>query len=61
LPYAALRRVSTARKAAPGNPAAAPSQQHTGAAVPIYGVGPNSRKILGTTHHTDLFDIMLGR
>jgi len=32
-----------------------------GAVVPIYGSGPGSKAILGTTDHTDLFDIMRGR
>ena len=54
-------RVSYSSAGGLARPAAPPSQQHTGAAVPIYGVGPGSRSILGTTDHTDLFDIMQGR
>jgi alkaline phosphatase len=38
-------------------PDAPPSQQHTGAAVPIWAQGPGANAILGTTDHTDLFDI----
>jgi alkaline phosphatase len=56
-----VMRLSYSTAGGLARPAAAPSQQHTGAAVPIYGVGPGSRGILGTTHHTDLFDIMQGR
>jgi alkaline phosphatase len=45
-----------------GNPAAAapPSQQHTGSVVPIWGGGPGAAAILGTTDHTDLFDVLQG-
>jgi alkaline phosphatase len=39
-------------------PAAPPSQQHTGAVVPIWGGGPGAAAILGTTDHTDLFDVL---
>jgi alkaline phosphatase len=39
-------------------PATPPSQQHTGAVVPIWGSGPGAAAILGTTDHTDLFDIL---
>lgn len=37
--------------------AAPPSQQHTGATVPVWGIGPNATEILGTNDHTDLFQI----
>lgn len=43
-----------------GPAATPPSQQHTGGAVPIWASGPGAEKILGTTDHTDLFDIMRG-
>ena len=39
-------------------PAAPPSQQHTGAVVPIWGRGPGAAAVLGTTDHTDLFDVL---
>ncbi len=43
-----------------GGPGAAPvaeipSQQHTGAVVPVWGKGPGSLAVLGTNDHTDLF------
>ncbi len=37
-----------------------PSQQHTGAVVPVWGSGPGSLAILGTNDHTDLFDVLGG-
>lgn len=37
------------------------SQQHTGAAVPIWAEGPGADAILGTTDHTDLFWILQGK
>jgi alkaline phosphatase/streptomycin-6-phosphatase len=40
--------------------AAAPSQQHTGAVVPVWGNGPGSLDILGTNDHTDLFGVLGG-
>jgi alkaline phosphatase len=41
------------------NPPAAPrSQQHTGSVVPIWANGPGGAAILGTTDHTDLFDVL---
>jgi alkaline phosphatase len=48
-----------------GGPGAAPvavppSQQHTGAVVPVWGSGPGSLDILGTNDHTDLFDVLGG-
>jgi alkaline phosphatase len=49
----------TAGGAAP--PAVPPSQQHTGGVVPIWGKGPGAAAILGTTDHTDLFDVLQGR
>jgi alkaline phosphatase len=41
-------------------PSAPPSQQHTGAVVPIWGKGPGAAAILGTTDHTDLFKVLQG-
>jgi alkaline phosphatase len=45
-----------------GYPAAdaPPSQQHTGSVVPIWGSGPGAAAILGTTDHTDLFQVLQG-
>ena len=45
-----------------GNPAVPvpPSQQHTGSVVPIWGGGPGAAAILGTTDHTDLFEVLQG-
>jgi alkaline phosphatase/streptomycin-6-phosphatase len=37
-----------------------PSQQHTGAAVPVWGSGPGSLDVLGTNDHTDLFETLGG-
>lgn len=38
--------------------ATAPSQQHTGAAVPIMAVGPQASNITGTIDQTDLFPLL---
>jgi alkaline phosphatase len=35
-----------------------PSQQHTGAVVPVWGKGPGALAVLGTNDHTDLFDVI---
>ena len=35
--------------------AAPPSQQHTGAVVPVWAAGPGALGVLGTNDHTDLF------
>jgi len=40
--------------------AAPPSQQHTGAVVPVWGRGPGSLDVLGTNDHTDLFETLGG-
>jgi alkaline phosphatase/streptomycin-6-phosphatase len=37
-----------------------PSQQHTGATVPVWGAGPGAADILGTNDHTDLFHTLGG-
>ncbi len=37
-----------------------PSQQHTGAVVPVWGRGPGSLAVLGTNDHTDLFETLGG-
>ena len=42
-------------------PDAPPSQQHTGSVVPIWANGPGGAAILGTTDHTDLFDVLAPR
>jgi alkaline phosphatase/streptomycin-6-phosphatase len=39
---------------------APPSQQHTGAVVPVWGSGPGSLDVLGTNDHTDLFEVLGG-
>jgi alkaline phosphatase len=41
-------------------PANGLSQQHTGSVVPIWGRGPGAAAVLGTTDHTDLFDVLGG-
>jgi alkaline phosphatase len=40
---------------------APPSQQHTGAVVPVWGKGPGALDVLGTNDHTDLFDVLSGQ
>jgi alkaline phosphatase/streptomycin-6-phosphatase len=40
--------------------AAPPSQQHTGAAVPVWASGPGGLAVLGTNDHTDLFEVLGG-
>jgi alkaline phosphatase len=37
-----------------------PSQQHTGAVVPVWASGPQASAVLGTNDHTDLFDLLRG-
>jgi alkaline phosphatase len=37
-----------------------PSQQHTGAVVPVWASGPGSLDVLGTNDHTDLFQTLGG-
>jgi alkaline phosphatase/streptomycin-6-phosphatase len=44
----------------PADPADVPSQQHTGAVVPVWGRGPGSLAVLGTNDHTDLFHMLGG-
>jgi alkaline phosphatase len=41
--------------------AAPPSQQHTGAVVPVWAAGPDGLSVLGTNDHTDLFTTLQGR
>jgi alkaline phosphatase/streptomycin-6-phosphatase len=48
-----------------GGPGAAPSvappsQQHTGAVVPVWASGPGGLEVLGTNDHTDLFETLGG-
>jgi alkaline phosphatase len=38
--------------------AAPPSQQHTGAVVPVWAGGPGGLSVLGTNDHTNLFDVL---
>ena len=40
--------------------ASPPSQQHTGASVPVWGSGPGALGVLGTNDHTDLFEVLQG-
>jgi alkaline phosphatase/streptomycin-6-phosphatase len=40
--------------------AAPPSQQHTGAVVPVWAKGPGGLAVLGTNDHTDLFQVLGG-
>lgn len=40
--------------------AAPPSQQHTGAVVPVWASGPGGLAVLGTNDHTDLFATLGG-
>jgi alkaline phosphatase/streptomycin-6-phosphatase len=46
----------------PGNPPVTPppSQQHTGAVVPVWASGPGAAAVLGTNDHTDLFNTLQG-
>jgi alkaline phosphatase len=53
-------RVTYGTAGGPGPAAAPPSQQHTGSVVPIWGKGPGAAAVLGTTDHTDLFDVLQG-
>ena len=39
---------------------APPSQQHTGAVVPVWAAGPGGLAVLGTNDHTDLFTTLSG-
>lgn len=52
----------TAGYGGPGAPPVAvpPSQQHTGAAVPVWGIGPGAQAVLGTNDHTNLFKVLGG-
>jgi alkaline phosphatase/streptomycin-6-phosphatase len=43
-----------------GPVAAPPSQQHTGAVVPVWAAGPGGLEVLGTNDHTDLFSTLGG-
>ncbi|MFD9741279.1 alkaline phosphatase [Umezawaea sp. NPDC059074] len=53
---------NTAGFGGPGAPPVAtpPSQQHTGAAVPVWAIGPRATDVLGTNDHTDLFHTLGG-
>ncbi|MDX3005154.1 alkaline phosphatase [Kribbella solani] len=41
--------------------AGGPSQQHTGAVVPVWANGPGADAVLGTNDHTDLFTVLQGK
>jgi alkaline phosphatase len=56
-----VMRVTYGTAGGPGPAAVPPSQQHTGAVVPIWAKGPGAPAILGTTDHTDLFNILQGK
>jgi alkaline phosphatase len=43
-----------------GPVAVPPSQQHTGAVVPVWAAGPGALGVLGTNDHTDLFETLGG-
>jgi alkaline phosphatase/streptomycin-6-phosphatase len=43
-----------------GPVAVPPSQQHTGAVVPVWASGPGGLAVLGTNDHTDLFQTLGG-
>lgn len=53
-----VMRLTYGTAGGPGPSATPPSQQHTGAVVPIWAKGPGAGAVLGTTDHTDLFDIL---
>ncbi|WP_020178933.1 alkaline phosphatase [Methylopila sp. M107] len=54
-------RITYGTAGGPGPSPVPPSQQHTGAVVPIWAKGPGASAILGTTDHTDLFSILQGK
>jgi hypothetical protein len=41
-----------------GAPGPVTSEQHTGATVPVWAIGPQAANVLGTNDHTDLFDLI---
>jgi alkaline phosphatase len=55
-----VMRITYGTAGGPGPAAVPPSQQHTGGVVPIWGKGPGAAAILGTTDHTDLFEVLQG-
>lgn len=56
-----VMRVAYGTAGGADKPDAPPSQQHTGAVVPIWASGPGANAILGSTDHTDLFNIFQGQ
>jgi alkaline phosphatase len=54
-------RVTYGTAGGPGPSSTPPSQQHTGAVVPVWAGGPGAAAILGTTDHADLFRIFQGK
>jgi alkaline phosphatase len=55
-----VMRVAYGTAGGTARPTAPPSQQHTGAAVPVLAIGPGASAVLGTTDHTDLFPLLQG-
>ena len=55
-----LRHGGLRRRRAPHPSATPPSQQHTGAVVPVWAKGPGALDVLGTNDHTDLFETLGG-
>jgi alkaline phosphatase len=55
-----VMRITYGTAGGPGPAPTSPSQQHTGAVVPIWAIGPGADAILGTTDHTDLFKVLQG-
>jgi alkaline phosphatase len=55
-----VMRVTYGTAGGTARPTAPPSQQHTGAAVPVLAIGPGASNVLGTTDHTDLFPLLQG-
>ncbi|MFD7155031.1 alkaline phosphatase [Kribbella sp. NPDC059898] len=41
--------------------ASGPSQQHTGAGIPVWANGPGAEAVLGTNDHTHLFSVLQGK
>jgi alkaline phosphatase len=58
---AQVMRVTYGTAGGVGPAATPPSQQHTGAVVPIWAKGPGADAILGTTDHIDLFTVLQGQ
>ena len=59
-PGADLRHRRIRRRGRGSGRRSPPSQQHTGAVVPVWAVGPGALDVLGTNDHTDLFATLSG-